>query len=215
MILIIEDEENIRKLLKIILTAEGYEVDEAKDGEEALKKFHTSNKYKLILLDVMMPKIDGLKFIEYLREITNIPVIFLSALSDEKTQILAYKNGADGYITKPFSRDLLMSIINRFYEKTNTPLVYGDLTLIRDSRSVFIKNEEIYLPTKEREILFYLESNKGIVKNRNQILDAVWGYGFIGNDRVVDKNLAKLREKLGESSKYIKTIKALGYKFED
>nr|WP_307776406.1 response regulator transcription factor [uncultured Cetobacterium sp.] len=214
MILIVEDEENIRKLLKIILTSEGYEVDEAKDGEEAIEKFNVPNKYKLVLLDVMMPKVNGLEFIDYLREISNIPVIFLSALSDEKTQILAYKNGADGYITKPFSRDLLMSVINRFYEKITTPIIYGDLTLIRNSRSVFIKNEEIHLAAKEREILFYLEDNKGLVKNRNQILDAVWGYDFIGNDRVVDKQLAKLREKLGESSKYIKTIKSLGYKFE-
>lgn len=214
MILIIEDDENIRKLLRIILTSQGYEVDEAKDGEEALTKFDKLDKYRLILLDVMMPKIDGLEFIKYLREVSSIPVIFLSAYSDEKTQILAYRSGADGYITKPFSREFLMSIINRYYEKINTPIVYNQLTLIRNSRSVFIKNEEIYLAAKEREILFYLEGYNGIIKTREQILDAVWGYEFTGNDRVVDKQLTKLREKLGECGKYIKTIKSFGYKFE-
>lgn len=215
MILIVEDEENIRKLIKIILTSEGYSVDEAKNGEEALEKFNTKNNYQMILLDIMMPKIDGLEFIKYVREISNIPVIFLSALSDERSQILAYKYGADGYIVKPFSRELLMSIVHRFHEKIKIPTIYNDLTLIRGSRTVTIKGEEIYLPAKERELLFYLEENKDIVKSRDQILDAIWGYDFLGNTRVVDKHMTKLREKLGECAKYIKTVKSLGYKFED
>lgn len=214
MILIVEDDENIRKLLKIILKSKGYETDEAVDGQEALDKFDKPNKYKLILLDIMMPNVDGLEFIKYLRETSNIPVIFISAFSDEKTQILAYNNGADGYITKPFSRDFLISVVNRFYEKISTPIVYENLTLMRNSRSVLINNEEIFLTAKEREILFYLEENKGMVKSREQILDGVWGYEFMGNSRVVDKQVTKLREKLGEYSKYIKTVKSLGYKFE-
>ena len=214
MILIVEDTESLRKLSRKILEKEGFSVDEAENGEIALEKVSGETKYSLILLDIMMPKMDGMEFIKNLRTFSEIPVVFITALSDERSQVLAYENGADGYLTKPFSKALLLSMIKRFEQKSSKPVSYDELTLLKSSRSIFISSEEIHLPTKERELLFYLEENNGTIKTREQILDAIWGYDFYGNDRVVDKHIAKLRDRLGESSRFIKTVKALGYKFE-
>lgn len=214
MILIVEDTESLRKLTRKILEKEGLAVDEAENGEIALEKVSGETKYSLILLDIMMPKMNGLEFIKELRNFSEVPVVFITALSDERSQILAYENGADGYLTKPFSKPLLISMVKRFEQKASKPVHYDELTLSKSSRGVFINGEELHLPTKERELLFYLEENKGSIKTREQILDAIWGYDFYGNDRVVDKHIAKLRDRLGESSRFIKTVKALGYKFE-
>lgn len=214
MILIVEDTESLRKLSRKILEKEGFSVDEAENGEIAFEKVSGETKYSLILLDIMMPKMDGMEFIKNLRTFSEIPVVFVTALSNERSQVLAYENGADGYLTKPFSKALLLSMIKRFEQKSSKPVSYDELTLLKSSRSIFISSEEIHLPTKERELLFYLEENKGTIKTREQILDAIWGYDFYGNDRVVDKHIAKLRDRLGESSRFIKTVKALGYKFE-
>lgn len=214
MILIVEDTESLRKLTRKILEKEGLAVDEAENGEIALEKVSGETKYSLILLDIMMPKMNGLEFIKELRNFSEVPVVFITALSDERSQILAYENGADGYLTKPFSKPLLISMVKRFEQKASKPVHYDELTLSKSSRGVFLHGEELHLPTKERELLFYLEENKGSIKTREQILDAIWGYDFYGNDRVVDKHIAKLRDRLGESSRFIKTVKALGYKFE-
>lgn len=214
MILIVEDTESLRKLTRKILEKEGFSVDEAENGEIALEKVNGSTRYTVILLDIMMPKMDGMEFIKNLRQFSETPVVFITALSDERSQVLAYENGADGYLTKPFSKALLLSMVKRFEQKSCKPTVYENLTLVKSSRGVFIDSEEIHLPTKERELLFYLEENKGIIKTREQILDAIWGYDFYGNDRVVDKHIAKLRDRLGECNRFIKTVKALGYKFE-
>ncbi len=214
MILIVEDTESLRKLTRKILEKEGLSIDEAENGEIALEKVSGETKYSLILLDIMMPKMNGLEFIKELRNFSEVPVVFITALSDERSQILAYENGADGYLTKPFSKPLLISMVKRFEQKASKPVHYDELTLSKSSRGVFINGEELHLPTKERELLFYLEENKGSIKTREQILDAIWGYDFYGNDRVVDKHIAKLRDRLGESSRFIKTVKALGYKFE-
>ena len=214
MILIVEDTESLRKLTRKILEKEGLSIDEAENGEIALEKVSGETKYSLILLDIMMPKMNGLEFIKELRNFSEVPVVFITALSDERSQVLAYENGADGYLTKPFSKPLLISMLKRFEQKASKPVQYDELTLSKSSRGVFINGEELHLPTKERELLFYLEENKGSIKTREQILDAIWGYDFYGNDRVVDKHIAKLRDRLGESSRFIKTVKALGYKFE-
>lgn len=214
MILIVEDTESLRKLTRKILEKDGFSVDEAENGEIALEKISGETKYSLILLDIMMPKMDGMEFIKNLRIFSEVPVVFITALSDERSQVLAYENGADGYLTKPFSKALLLSMVKRFEQKSSKPVHYDELTLFKSSRGVFIHGEEIHLPTKERELLFYLEENKGVIKTREQILDAIWGYDFYGNDRVVDKHIAKLRDRLGESNRFIKTVKALGYKFE-
>ena len=214
MILIVDDTESLRKLTRKILEKEGLSIDEAENGEIALEKVSGETKYSLILLDIMMPKMNGLEFIKELRNFSEVPVVYITALSDERSQVLAYENGADGYLTKPFSKPLLISMVKRFEQKASKPVQYDELTLSKSSRGVFINGEELHLPTKERELLFYLEENKGSIKTREQILDAIWGYDFYGNDRVVDKHIAKLRDRLGESSRFIKTVKALGYKFE-
>ena len=164
---------------------------------------------------IMLPKIDGISTTQKIREITETPVIFLTALSDEKNQIIAYESGADGYITKPFSKEILKSIVRRYVFKSGVIKKYGDLEINKKSGKVLLNKEEITLTIKERDILFYLEENKGIVKTREQIISGVWGYDFIGTDRTVDKHLTRLREKLNSCSKYIKTVKAIGYKFEE
>lgn len=215
MILIVEDTEHIRKLVKAILKNENIDVEEAVTGEEAINKIQQGNKYELILMDVMLPKIDGINTTKKIREITETPIIFLTALSDERSQIIAYEAGADGYITKPFSKEILKSIVIRYVFKSGIVKKYGNLETNKKSGKVLINKEEINLTIKERDILFYLEENKGIVKTREQIILGVWGYDFTGTDRTVDKHLTRLREKLGNCSKYIKTVKAIGYKFEE
>ena len=212
MILIVEDTAHIRKLIKAVLKDENIEIEEAVTGEEAIDKIQQGKKYELILMDIMLPKIDGISTTQKIREIT---VIFLTALSDEKNQIIAYESGADGYITKPFSKEILKSIVRRYVFKSGVIKKYGDLEINKKSGKVLLNKEEITLTIKERDILFYLEENKGIVKTREQIISGVWGYDFIGTDRTVDKHLTRLREKLNSCSKYIKTVKAIGYKFEE
>ena len=215
MILIVEDTEHIRKLVKAILKNENIDIEEAVTGEEALNKIQQGNKYELILMDIMLPKKDGINTTKKIREITETPIIFLTALSDEKSQITAYEAGADGYITKPFSKEILKSIVIRYVFKSGIVKKYGDLEINKKSGKVLMNKKEIYLTIKERDILFYLEENIGIVKTREQIISGVWGYDFTGTDRTVDKHLTRLREKLGNCSKYIKTVKAIGYKFEE
>ncbi len=215
MILIVEDTEHIRKLVKVILKNENIDIEEAVTGEEALNKIQQGNKYELILMDIMLPKIDGINTTKKIREITETPIIFLTVLSDEKSQITAYEAGADGYITKPFSKEILKSIVIRYVFKSGIVKKYGDLEINKKSGKVLMNKKEIYLTIKERDILFYLEENIGIVKTREQIISGVWGYDFTGTDRTVDKHLTRLREKLGNCSKYIKTVKAIGYKFEE
>lgn len=215
MILIVEDTEHIRKLVKAILKNENIDIEEAVTGEEALNKIQQGNKYELILMDIMLPKIDGINTTKKIREITETPIIFLTALSDEKSQITAYEAGADGYITKPFSKEILKSIVIRYVFKSGIVKKYGDLEINKKSGKVLMNKKEIYLTIKERDILFYLEENIGIVKTREQIISGVWGHDFTGTDRTVDKHLTRLREKLGNCSKYIKTVKAIGYKFEE
>jgi len=215
MILIVEDTEHIRKLVKAILKNENIDVEEAVTGEEAINKIQQGNKYELILMDIMLPKIDGINTTKKIREITETPIIFLTALSDEKSQVIAYEAGADGYITKPFSKEILKSIVIRYVFKSGIVKKYEDLEINKKSGKILINKKEITLTIKERDILFYLEENRGIVKTREQIILGVWGYDFTGTDRTVDKHLTRLREKLGDCSKYIKTVKAIGYKFEE
>lgn len=143
MILIVEDTESLRKLTRKILEKEGFSVDEAEDGEIAFEKISGETKYSLILLDIMMPKMDGMEFIKTLRSFSEVPVVFITALSDQRSQVLAYENGADGYLIKPFSKALLLSVVRRFEKKSSKPINYDDLTLFKSSRGVFIKGEEV------------------------------------------------------------------------
>ncbi|SJZ65224.1 DNA-binding response regulator, OmpR family, contains REC and winged-helix (wHTH) domain [Cetobacterium ceti] len=213
MVLIVDDTLIIVELVKDILKRENIEVDEAFNGMEALDKIKLKN-FDLIIVDIMMPELNGLELVKIIREFSEVPIIFLTALSDEKSQTLAYDYGADGYLIKPFSSQILISIVKRFLNKKEIIKKYENLELHFKSRKILLDNKELYLPTKERELLFYLVENEGVVKNREQILNAVWGYDFYGNDRVVDKHMTKLRDNLQNYSKFLKTIKMVGYKFE-
>lgn len=213
MILIVEDSLIIRKLIVEILSEKNIPVMEASNGEQALE-IMKKNIFDLIIVDIMMPKINGLELTKIIREFSEVPIIFLTALSDEKNQIHAYNAGADGYITKPFSPHIFLSIVGRFFEKKEIIKVFGKLEISFKSKKILLDKEEINLPTKERDILFYLVEHIGTVKTREQILSAVWGYDYFGDDRSVDKHISRLRIFLKDSGCYIKTIKKIGYKFE-
>lgn len=214
MLLLVDDTDYIRKLIKEILKGENIEVHEAVNGQQAIEKVLTE-KYDLILMDIMMPVLNGTEATKKIRRITETPIIFLTALSDEKSQVTAYDYGADGYIVKPFSKEVIKSVVKRYVFKSGLSKKYGALEINKKSGKVINNGEELKLSIKEREILFYLEENKGLVKTREDILLSVWGYDFDGIDRVIDKQITKLRSKLGDSSRYIKTVKSIGYKFED
>ena len=214
MILLVEDTLNMRKLITTILKSENIEVDEAADGEEALEKLENGNKYSLLLVDIMMPKLNGLELTREIRKFSQVPIIFITALSDEKSQILAYDAGADGYITKPFPKQLLLSIVNRYLKKTKLNKKFEGLEIEEKGKRILIDGEECDFPPKEREILMYLIENENIVVTREQIITSIWGYSFIGNDRVIDNHIKKLRQRLKNYSKFIKTVKLVGYKFE-
>ena len=214
MILLVEDTLNMRKLITTILKQEDIEVDEASNGEEALEKLENGNKYSLLLVDIMMPKLNGLKLTREIRKFSQVPIIFITALSDEKSQVLAYDAGADGYITKPFPKQLLISIVNRYLKKTKINKKYEGLEIEEKGKKILIDGEECDFPPKEREILMYLIENENTVVTREQIITSIWGYSFIGNDRVIDNHIKKLRQRLKNYSKFIKTVKLVGYKFE-
>ena len=159
MILLVEDTLNMRKLITAILKSENIEVDEAADGEEALEKLENGNKYSLLLVDIMMPKLNGLELTREIRKFSQVPIIFITALSDEKSQILAYDAGADGYITKPFPKQLLLSIVNRYLKKTKLNKKFEGLEIEEKGKRILIDGEECDFPPKEREILMYLIEN--------------------------------------------------------
>lgn len=213
MILLVEDNMSIKLLILAILKKENIYVDEVDSGEKAIEKVR-KNKYSLILMDLMLTGISGVEATKEIRTFSQTPILFLTALTDEQSQILAYEAGADGYITKPFSNEILKSIIKRYTAKSLINHSYNGLEISKSTGSVFMNGKPLHLPAKERDLLFFLEENKGFVKSREQILNAIWGYDFEGNDRVVDKHITKLRVHLGEYSKFIKTVKLLGYKFE-
>jgi len=216
MILVVDDTDYIRKLIKEILKDENIEIDEAANGQEAIDKVISERKkYDLILIDIMMPVLDGMETTKQIRDLTEVPIIFLTALSDEKSQVMAYDYGADGYITKPFSKEVIRSVVKRYVFKSGVSKRYGTLEINKKSGEVISSEKKLKLSIKEREILFYLEENRGLVKTREEILLSIWGYDFDGTDRVVDKQITRLRRKLGENEKYLKTIKSIGYKFDE
>lgn len=219
-ILIIEDEFKIRFLLRDYLKSEGFNVLEAADGDEGLLCFKNS-KVDLILLDIMMPKIDGITVLETIRTVSNIPVILLTARGQEEDKLFGYEMGADDYVTKPFSPKILIAKIKALLKRTsansddfNPSHDFNGLTINKLAHEVRVNNKTLTLSPKEFELLAYLSDNSGIALNRDTILDNVWGLDYYGDLRTVDTNIKRLREKLGEKSSYIKTIRGSGYKFE-
>jgi DNA-binding response OmpR family regulator len=217
-ILIVEDELRIRFLLRDYLIKEDYNVLEASNGEEGLYIFSTQ-KIDLVLLDIMMPIMDGLTMLEKLRDVSTVPVILLTAKGEEEDKLQGYDVGADDYITKPFSPKVLIAKVKALLKRTRDDLDssfqdFNGLTINKLSHEVKIDGVEIILSPKEYELLVYLITNDGIALSRDNILDNVWGIDYYGDIRTVDTNVKRLREKLGEKASYIITVRGSGYKFE-
>ena len=217
-ILVVDDEARMRKLVKDFLTVKGFIVLEAEDGEEALKIFDSNKDIKLILLDVMMPKLDGFETLEVIRQYSKVPVMMLTARSEERDELKGYKLGVDEYITKPFSPKILVArveaVLRRTMGESEEKLVAGAIEIDKVARSVFIDEKPVDLSFKEYELLTYFIENKGIALSREKILNSVWNYDYFGDARTIDTHVKKLRAKMCERGDYIKTIWGMGYKFE-
>lgn len=219
-ILIVEDEERMRKLIDAYLKKEGYKTLQAKDGVEAVRNFD-SNKVTLIILDIMMPLMDGFSVCKYIRKNSNVPIIILTAKSEEDDKLLGYELGADDYVTKPFSPKVLVAkvkaLLKRYYpddDSNETNIKFDGVIINELSHEVTIDNNEIYLSPKEYDLLLYFVKNKGIVLSRNKILDVVWGMDYYGDLRTVDTHIKRLREKLMDKAYLIATVRGSGYKLE-
>ena len=219
-ILVVDDEPKLRKLVGDFLIKEGYEIEEAGDGEEALDKFlKNKEKYSLIILDVMMPKMDGWETLEAIRADSNIPVVMLTAKGEEADEVKGFKTGANDYVQKPFSPRILIArinaILNRSTAQKEKDLVKGIIKVDKMAHQVFVDEKEIELSFKEFELLTYLMENEGIALTREKLLSGVWDYDYFGDSRTIDTHIKKLRAKLGDKAgEYIKTIWGMGYKFK-
>lgn len=216
-VLIVDDEKLIRNIIKEYCHNEGYLTDEASDGLEAIEKVK-KNDYDIIILDLMMPKLDGYSSYGEIKSIKNIPTIILSARSEEADKLLGFNLGVDDYMTKPFSPKELMARIKAVLKrnnKENTDIFkYQTLQIDKIGHSVTIDNKEITLTPKEYNLLLYFIENKNVALSREQLLNKVWGYDFYGDDRTVDTHIKMLRNNLGKYRNLIKTVRAVGYKFE-
>jgi DNA-binding response OmpR family regulator len=217
-ILIVEDELRIRFLLRDYLIKEDFNVFEASNGEEGLFVFSTQ-KIDLVLLDIMMPIMDGLTMLEKLREVSTVPVILLTAKGEEEDKLQGYDYGADDYMTKPFSPKVLIAKVKALLKRTREDVDsssqdFNGLTINKLSHEVKIDGKEIVLSPKEYELLVYLITNEGIALTRDNILDNVWGIDYYGDIRTVDTNVKRLREKLLDKANYVITVRGSGYKFE-
>jgi len=217
-ILIIEDEIRIRFLLRDYFFKEGFNIIEASDGDEGINCFINS-KVDLVILDIMMPRVDGITVLEMIRKVSKVPVILLTAKGQEEDKLFGYEMGADDYITKPFSPKVLVAKVKALLKRTSEESFssendYNGLTINKLSHEVKINDKIINLSPKEFELLSYLADNEGIALSRDNILDNVWGLDYYGDLRTVDTNIKRLREKLGEKSTYIITVRGSGYRFE-
>ena len=217
-ILVVDDEERMRKLVKDFLSIKGYKVIEAADGEEAIEIFMSDKDIKLVLLDVMMPKLDGFDTLKGIREYSEVPVIMLTARAEERDELMGFKLGVDEYITKPFSPKILVArveaILRRSIGTEEKKLSAGGILIDKSAHTVSIDDKDIELSYKEFELLTYFLENKGIALSREKILNNVWNYDYFGDARTIDTHVKKLIAKMGEKGELIKTIWGMGYKFE-
>lgn len=218
-ILLIEDETRIRFLLRDYFLKENFNILEACDGDEGLSIF-VKNKIDLVILDIMMPKIDGITVLEMIRKVSSVPVILLTAKSQEEDKLFGYEMGADDYITKPFSPKVLIAKVKALLKRTSEETFssvkdYDGLSINVLSHEVKINDEIINLSPKEFELLVYLSNNVGIALSRDTILDNVWGIDYYGDLRTVDTNIKRLREKLKDKASHIITVRGSGYRFEE
>lgn len=221
-ILIVDDEELIRNMIKEYISIEEYSADEAEDGMEALKLFK-QKEYSLIILDVMMPRMDGWSVCREIRRVSQVPVIMLTARGEEYDKLLGFELGVDDYVVKPFSPKELLArikaIIRRSMSQGGSNLAkdrisFEGLSIEFKSRNVYVDGDIVNLTPKEYELLSFFVQNPNIVFSRDQLLNSVWGYDFIGDDRTVDTHVKMLRESLGNYRKFIVTVWGTGYKFE-
>ncbi len=218
-ILVVDDESRMRKLVKDFLVKDSYTVVEAGDGEAAVDIFMSSKDIELIILDVMMPKLDGYQVAEEIRKISSVPIIMLTAKSDERDELKGFELGVDEYITKPFSPKILVArveaVLRRTKEnKAEENLSVGGIVMDISAHQVIVDGENIELSYKEFELLNYFLVNQGVALSREKILNNVWNYDYFGDARTIDTHVKKLRSKLGDKGEYIKTIWGMGYKFE-
>ena len=218
-ILVVDDESRMRKLVKDFLTREGYTVLEAGDGMEAMDIFYANKDIALIILDVMMPKMDGWQVCREIRESSKVPIIMLTARSEERDELQGFDLGVDEYISKPFSPKILVARVNAILRRTlgtdgGDILSAGGITIDKAAHIVKIDGKPVELSFKEFELLAYFVENQGIALSREKILNNVWNYDYFGDARTIDTHVKKLRSKLGEKGEYIRTIWGMGYKFE-
>lgn len=218
-ILIVDDEQRMRKLIKDFLAAKGYSILEAGDGEEALEVYEKNkNKISLILLDVMMPKLDGWSVLRQIRQNSKIPIIMLTARGEEQDELFGFELGVDEYISKPFSPKILVARVEAILKRTNPDekeiKEYEGIEIDKEGRTVKVEGKQIELSLREYELLTYLVDNENIALSRDKILNNVWNYDYYGDSRTIDSHIKKIRHKLGKKGKYIKTIRGIGYKFE-
>ena len=218
-ILVVDDESRMRKLLRDFLSAKGYQILEAEDGEKAIEVFEENkNKVKLILLDVMMPKLDGWSVLRKIRQDSNVPVIMLTARGEEQDELFGFELGVDEYISKPFSPKILVArveaILKRTYGDTKEIKDYDGIAIDQEGRTVKVDGKPIDLSLREYELLKYLLDNENIALSRDKILNNVWNYDYYGDSSTIDSHIKQIRHKLGKKGKYIETIRGIGYKFE-
>ena len=217
-VLVVDDEERMRKLISDFLKIKGYETVEAGDGEEAIDVFFADKEFALIILDVMMPKMDGWEVLKTVREHSKVPVIMLTARTEETDELKGFEYGADEYISKPFSPKILVArveaILRRSGVSQDEVVRIGGIEVDKSAHSVKIDGKEIELSFKEYELLLYFIENKGIALSREKILNNVWNYDYFGDARTIDTHVKKLRAKMGAKGDYIKTVWGMGYKFE-
>ncbi len=218
-ILVIDDESRMRKLVRDFLTKKGYAVLEAGNGEEAMEIFYEDKEIDLLMLDVMMPKMDGWEVCREVRKTSKVPIIMLTAKADERDELLGFELGVDEYVTKPFSPKILVARVEAILRRSNggnddDSIHIGDITMDKNAHEVMVDGKLVELSYKEFELLAYFIENQGIALSRERILNNVWNYDYFGDARTIDTHVKKLRSKLGKRGEYIKTIWGMGYKFE-
>ena len=219
-ILVVDDEARMRKLVRDFLVKSNFEVVEAGDGSEALDLFFKQKDIALIILDVMMPKLDGWGVCREVRQYSQVPIIMLTAKAEERDELQGFQLGVDEYISKPFSPKILVARVEAILRRTNQLgakeeiLEAGGIRIDKAAHSVTIDGKSVDLSYKEFELLTYFLENKGIALSREKILNSVWNYDYFGDARTIDTHVKKLRSKLGDCGEYIKTIWGMGYKFE-
>ena len=218
-ILVVDDESRMRKLVRDFLEKKGFSVLEAVDGMEAMDLFYKEKEIALIILDIMMPKMDGWQVCREVRQTSKVPIIMLTARSDERDELQGFELGVDEYISKPFSPRILVARVEAVLRRSNVTSGaevkdIGGIQIDKVAHIVKVNGENVDLSFKEFELLSYFVENEGIALSREKILNSVWNYDYYGDARTIDTHVKKLRSKLGDKGNYIKTIWGMGYKFE-